>query len=64
MSSLLSLLLCSFSNFTGKYRDVFEDLPKPQHDCPKRTLKRLREDAEQINDQTTIKFEAGVEVTQ
>ena len=61
---MLSLLLCSFSNFTGKYCGVFEDLQKPQHRCPKRALKRLREVAEQINDEATIQLEPGVEVTQ
>ena len=61
---MLLLLLCSFSNFTGKYREVFEDLQKPQHDCPKPVLKRLREVAEQINDGATIQLGADVEVTQ
>ena len=43
---------------------MFEDLQKPQHDCPKPVLKRLREVAEQINDGATIQLGADVEVTQ
>ena len=43
---------------------MFEDLQKPQHDCPKLVLKRLREVAEQINVEATIQLEPGVEVTQ
>ena len=43
---------------------MFEDLQKPQHDCPKPALQRLREVVEQINDGAMIQLGAGVEVTQ
>ena len=43
---------------------MFEDLQRPQHVYSKRALRKLRKDAEQINDETMIQLEPGVEVAQ